>query len=152
MIGSRDASHRDPCVIMNLKQHTDYALRVLMYVANKRDVMVSAREISEYYDISYSHTVKVVNKLGKLGYLELKRGRYGGGMALAMEPEEINLGAVVKQFEASFDVVECFNPDKNTCPIAAECRLKFSFGKALEAFYDSLSAETLADIIPPAPK
>lgn len=132
---------------MNLKQHTDYALRVLMYAARKRDEMVSAREISEFYGISYSHTVKVVNKLGKLGYLELKRGRYGGGMALAVEPEEINLGKVVKQFEASFDVVECFNPDKNTCPIAAECKLKFCFGKALKAFYDSLSGQTLADLM-----
>jgi DNA-binding IscR family transcriptional regulator len=35
----------------------------------------------------------------------------------------------------------------NSGPIAMECRLKFSFQKALDAFYDSLSNETLADLM-----
>jgi len=131
---------------MNLKQNTDYALRVLMYTAQHRKQMVSAREISEFYGISYSHTVKVVNKLGRLGYLDLKRGRYGGGIMLDVEPSEINLGTVVKQFETSLAIVECFNPNTNSCPIAIECKLKFIFGEAVNAFMASLSKKTLEDL------
>ncbi|WP_372809205.1 Rrf2 family transcriptional regulator [Pontiella sp.] len=85
---------------MHLKQHTDYSLRILTYVARKCEAMVSAHEISEACGISYSHTVKVVNKLGKLGDLDLKRGRYGCGIQLAAEPETINLATVVEQFES----------------------------------------------------
>lgn len=134
---------------MHLKQNTDYSLRILMYVARKRDEMVSAREISDAYAISYSHTVKIVNKLGKLGYLDLKRGRYGGGIQLAVEPETINLATVVKQFETDMNVVECFNPDTNTCTLDGACKLKTVLNLAMTAFLDSLSQTTLADLISP---
>ncbi|MDF7807674.1 Rrf2 family transcriptional regulator [Pontiellaceae bacterium B12219] len=134
---------------MHLKQNTDYSLRILMYAATHRDEMVSAREICEFYDISYSHTVKIVNKLGKLGYLELKRGRYGGGIALAIEPEAIDIGTVVRQFESNMDVVECFDPDTNTCSIAGGCRLKFFFQEALDSFFNALDGKTLAEVLPP---
>jgi Rrf2 family nitric oxide-sensitive transcriptional repressor len=133
---------------MNLKQNTDYALRVLMYAAQHRSEIVPAREISGFYNISYSHTVKVVNKLGKLGYLALKRGRYGGGITLATEPADIDLATVVRQFETNRDVVECFNAATNTCMIARGCKLQFFFKQALEAFFQSLSGKTLADITP----
>ena len=133
---------------MHLKQNTDYSLRILMYVARTRDDIVSAREISDFYNISYSHVVKIVNKLGKLGYLELKRGRYGGGIKLAMEPSDIDIGTVVRQFESDLDIVECFNLDTNTCSIAGGCRLKFFFQEALDAFFESLAGKTLADIVP----
>jgi Rrf2 family nitric oxide-sensitive transcriptional repressor len=135
---------------MHLKQNTDYSLRILMYVARKRNETVSAREISDFYAISYSHTVKIVNKLGKLGYLNLKRGRYGGGINLGMEPADIDLAIVVRQFETNLDVVECFNLDTNTCSITGDCRLQFFFKEALDAFFESLSGKTLADIVPPS--
>jgi Rrf2 family nitric oxide-sensitive transcriptional repressor len=137
---------------MHLKQNTDYSLRILMYVARKRDEIVSAREISEAYSISYSHTVKIVNKLGKLGYLTLKRGRYGGGIKLAVEPAAINLATVVKQFETNFNIVECFDPMTNACNIAGVCTLQHVFEKATTAFLDSLAESTLADILPPSKK
>ncbi|WP_372846005.1 Rrf2 family transcriptional regulator [Pontiella sp.] len=134
---------------MHLKQHTDYSLRILMYVARKREALVSAREISEAYGISYSHTVKVVNKLGKLGYLDLKRGRYGGGIQLAAEPETINLATVVEQFESHLNVVECFDPDTNTCTLAGNCKLHGALQQAMNAFIDSLAQKTLADLVGP---
>ncbi|MDF7800107.1 Rrf2 family transcriptional regulator [Pontiellaceae bacterium B1224] len=133
---------------MHLKQHTDYALRILMYVARKRETQVSSREISDFYSISYSHTVKTVNKLGKLGYLELKRGRYGGGITLAMEPTRIEIGTVVRQFETNLDIVECFDETNNQCTLTGGCRLKSFFHEALNAFFDSLDGKTLADIVP----
>jgi Rrf2 family nitric oxide-sensitive transcriptional repressor len=134
---------------MQLKQNTDFTLRILMYVARHRDRQVNAREISDFYAISYSHTVKIVNKLGKLGYLDLKRGRYGGGISLAMEPEAIDIGTVVRQFESNLDVVECFNMDSNTCSIVGGCRLKHLFEDALDSFFSVLNGKTLAEIVPP---
>lgn len=132
---------------MHLKRNTDYSLRILMYVARKRDEVVCAREISDNYAISFSHTVKIVNKLGKLGYLDLKRGRYGGGIQLAVEPEDINLATVVRQFETHLEVVECFNPDSNTCVLDGACKLKGVLQQAMAAFLAALSQTTLADLI-----
>ena len=95
--------------------------------------------------------MKVVNNLGKLGYLTLKRGRYGGGMELAMPPEKINVGEVVQQIEP-LDVVECFNPEKNTCRITTACKLKGVLFKARKAFLDELKQTYISDLLAADPK
>ncbi|MCM8537860.1 MAG: Rrf2 family transcriptional regulator [Lentisphaeraceae bacterium] len=131
---------------MQLTLNTDYSLRVLLYVAERPDELISTKEISEFFQISNNHLVKVVNRLGKLGYLTLKRGRYGGGMSLSLKPEEINIGDVVKAVEP-LDIVECFNSEKNTCRISTNCRLKGLLGKAKMAFLKELKNKTLSDML-----
>ena len=136
---------------MQLTLNTDYSLRVLLYVAQNSDKQVSTREISEFFKISNNHLVKVVNNLGKLGYLTLKRGRYGGGIELAKSPENINIGEVVQKIEP-LDVVECFNPEKNTCNITSSCILKGILFKARKAFLDELKSKNLSDLLRNNPK
>ena len=131
---------------MQLTLNTDYSLRVLLYTAEHEGETISTKDISKYFNISQNHLVKVVNNLGKLGYLNLKRGRYGGGITLARSPEEINVGKVVQEIEP-MDIVECFNPDKNTCRISTDCRLKVILNKAKVKFVDELKNSTLKDLI-----
>ena len=131
---------------MQLTLNTDYSLRVLIYVAKNQDRLVSTKEISEFFQISNNHLVKVVNNLGKMGLLNLKRGRYGGGIELAVKPEKINLGKIIKEIEP-LDVVECFNPDKNTCNISSSCILKGILFKARKAFMDELNSKHLSDLV-----
>ena len=131
---------------MQLTYNTDYSLRVLIYLGEHQHDSVSTKNISDYFKISQNHLVKVVNKLGKLGYLNLKRGRYGGGISLAKNPQEINIGEVVSHMEP-FDLVECFNEEKNTCLLTSKCRLKGSLYKARKAFMNELNKLTLQDII-----
>ena len=131
---------------MQLTYNTDYSLRVLIYLGQHTEELVSTREISEYFKISQNHLVKVVNKLGKLNYLSLKRGRYGGGIKLGMDPQEINIGEVVRQMEP-LDIVECFNEEKNTCVITANCRLKGVLYSARKAFLEELEKQTLQDLL-----
>ena len=132
---------------MQLTLNTDYSLRVLLYVGERPDQLISTKEISEFYGISHNHLVKVVNNLGKLNYLTLKRGRYGGGMSLAQEPKNINIGKVVNSIEP-LDIVECFNKEKNKCIITTSCKLKGLLGKAKAAFLTELKNKTLADLLP----
>ena len=107
---------------MRLTRHTDYALRVLLYAATYPDRRVSTEEISKAYGISTHHLVKVVNNLGRAGFLDLKRGR-NGGIRLGRAPEEIVVGAVVRVTEPDLHLVECFDAKRNTCPIVPACRL-----------------------------
>ena len=131
---------------MQLTLNTDYSLRVLLYVAERPDELISTKDISTYFGISHNHLVKVVNNLGKLNYLSLKRGRYGGGMSLAKKPEEINIGDVVNSIEP-MDIVECFNSDKNSCRISSNCKLKGLLGRAKRSFLHELTEKTLADML-----
>ncbi|MGF7162274.1 Rrf2 family nitric oxide-sensitive transcriptional repressor [Rhodoligotrophos appendicifer] len=130
---------------MRLTYHTDYALRVLIYLAVNTGKATRVSDVSDSYDISRNHLLKVVLRLGRLGYLTTVRGR-SGGIALARKPEEINLGDVVRQIEDDFGLVECMRFEGGTCAISPDCRLKRVVRKAVEAFLSVFDDYSLADI------
>lgn len=132
---------------MRLTMYTDYSLRVLIYLGTKdNDKLTTIQEISDAYHISKNHLMKVTFELGKAGFIETVRGR-GGGIRLADRPETINVGAVVRQMEEDFHLVECFNPEGNTCPISPICGLRGVLGKALNAYLAVLDEYTLQDLL-----
>lgn len=131
---------------MQLTVHTDYALRVLLYLAHFPDRRVGTEEISTAYSISKNHLVRVVQTLGDKGYVRVTVGR-SGGVELAREPYQIRLGEMIRSTEASFRLVECHDEASNTCPIVPVCSLKSLLDEALEAFLDTLDKYTLADLV-----
>ena len=56
---------------MNLRVHTDYSLRVLLYLAHKNE-QASVDEIATAYAISKDHLFKVVQHLVRSGYVTSK--------------------------------------------------------------------------------
>jgi len=133
---------------MRLTRHSDYSLRVLIFLAAKRDELATIPEIATAYGISRAHLMKVVQTLAELGYLETVRGR-GGGLALGMKPEKIRVGTVIRQTEESLDLVDCFSSGTGArvCRIAPACKLKGILAEALQAFFRKLDEYTLADIV-----
>ena len=134
---------------MRFTRYTDYALRVLMYLGLKRPgELATIREIAGRFGISENHLMKVVNRLGQLGVVETIRGRHGG-IRLALPPDRIALGDTVRRCEDDMRVVECFDPQTNTCPIASVCALPAILDEALSAFMAVLDRYTLADLLAP---
>lgn len=132
---------------MRLTNYTDYSLRVLIYLATKeKDNLSNIKEIAEAYQISKNHLMKVTYELGKLNVIETIRGR-GGGIRLAKDPAEINIGFIVRQTEDDFNLVECFDPKSNACTISPACTLKGVLHKALQAYFEVLDCYTLADLV-----
>ncbi|MGD6779620.1 RrF2 family transcriptional regulator [Sutcliffiella horikoshii] len=132
---------------MKLTLYTDYSLRVLLYLASapENNKLIQIKEIAEAYGISKNHLMKVTFHLGKLGYVETIRGR-NGGLLLAKEPEELNIGELVRQTEEDFHIVECFQ-DHASCVISPHCKLKGVLYQATQAFISVLDQYTLADLI-----
>ena len=131
---------------MRLTQHTDYALRVLIYLGHKQDSLSTIQEIAEAYQISRNHLMKVVRQLVSIGYVESVRG-VGGGIRLCQPPEHINLAQVIQNMEPDAGLVECARPD-NACVITSSCVLPGILGRALSAFWSELANHTLADLLP----
>ena len=131
-------------VSVHLTQFSDYSLRLVFYLACHPERVVSVDEISRAFGISRHHLVKVVQTLTDLGVVEAQRGR-GGGMRLAMRPSEINVGWLIRRTEPHFNLVECFDPATNTCPIAPACGLKGALHRAQQAFLGVLDEYTLDD-------
>ncbi|MBI2890388.1 MAG: Rrf2 family transcriptional regulator [Nitrospirae bacterium] len=131
---------------MHLTHYTDYSLRVLIYLGVSASRPATIREIARAYAISRNHLMKVVHRLGRLGYVETTRGR-GGGLRLARDPGSVNLAEVVRRTEESWKLVECFDVAENGCRITPACELKRALGEALQAFYAALGRHTLADVL-----
>ncbi|ASJ73815.1 Rrf2 family transcriptional regulator [Granulosicoccus antarcticus] len=129
---------------MRLTDASDIAFRVLIYAAEKEGALFRIEEVVEFYGISRSTTMKVVNALTRAGLLVAIRGR-SGGLRLGKETGEIPLGDVVRLMEPDFAVVECLRP-VNTCPITPICALPAPLIAATNAFLDTLDRYTLADM------
>lgn len=131
---------------MRITRYTDYSLRVLIYVAMRGETLSTIREISESYEISRNHLMKVVHQLNLNGYLETVRGKHGG-IRLRQRPEEINVGQLVRVTERDLALVECMGEEDN-CVISPVCKLKHVMAEALEAFLSVLDRYTLQDLLP----
>ena len=131
---------------MQLKAFTDYALRILIYAAARPQQRCVTTEVATAFGIAPHHAVKVVNELQHLGYVQTVRGRDGGFM-LALEPAAIRIGDVVRRTEGTMALVECFDRDTNTCPLARACGLQGALHEAFGAFLAVLDRYSLADLV-----
>jgi Rrf2 family transcriptional regulator, nitric oxide-sensitive transcriptional repressor len=136
---------------MRLTQWTDYSLRVLMYCAatQGRDALPTVAEIAQAHGISRTHLTKIVMTLSAQGWLETSRGR-GGGLRLLQPADRVRVGEVIRQSEADFQLVECFEPAGNTCRMGGRCRLQSVLQQAMDAYLAVLDGVTLADLVAPA--
>lgn len=130
---------------MRLTRHTDYALRALQYLAIHDDAPARIEEIARRMGMSQDHLAKVVARLAALGYVSTTRGRVGG-VRLARDPAAIVVGEVVRGTEDNLELVECFDPLRNQCPVAPACALAPALGAALDAFFEVLDRFTIADL------
>lgn len=134
---------------MQLTRFTDYGLRVLIAVAVNREQGVTIGQIASQFGISRNHLVKVAQRLSQAGYLETVRGR-GGGLRLAVPPESVRIGELVRVTESDFNLVPCFDPaEQGSCPIVPACVLKSALQRAMHEFLAVLDDYTLADLIRP---
>lgn len=134
---------------MRLLASTDFALRVLMLLAQepgggRMNVETLALRLG---GLSRNHLHKVVQDLTTRGITRTTRGT-GGGVALAIPPDQVRIGALVRDLEADHPLVECFRQDQGTCTLTPTCRLRNMLRDARNRFYESLGAHTLADCLP----
>ncbi|MDT8403424.1 Rrf2 family transcriptional regulator [Sulfuriflexus sp.] len=128
---------------MQISRYTDYAYRVLMYLAINDQHRVTMVEIAEFYGISREHLRKVVHRLASLKYIHTYTGK-GGGMELSETLENINLGQVFLEFEGRNSLIDC---QQTHCPLRTSCDLNRIFYKAQDAFLNEISQYTLQDVL-----
>jgi Rrf2 family nitric oxide-sensitive transcriptional repressor len=105
---------------MQLNKFTDYALRLLMYVARPSDAPYTIAEIAKDLHVSQNHLVKVVHFMGKQEWIITIRGK-GGGIRLNPDALNSNLGSIVRILQGDNQIVECNTPP---CVLRSHCGLK----------------------------
>lgn len=124
---------------MQLTQHTDFGLRLLIVLA-RHSGAIALPAFSAQQGLSYHHVAKVAQALVHEGFATSQRGR-SGGIALARPAAEIGVGEVVRRLERGMRLADCAN-----CALKADCALSSVLAEALEAFLGVLDRYTLADV------
>lgn len=127
---------------MHVSRYTDYAYRILLYLAVNNE-RTSMAKISDYYDISHEHLRKVVHNLSKLGYIQTYTGK-SGGMELKKRPEKISLAEIFIEFEGQTPIINC---QDTGCPLIPTCTLSRVMAKAQNMFIKELKQHSLADLL-----
>ena len=130
---------------MRLTRFTDYSLRVLIYLGQNSENRVTIHQISEAYDISKNHLMKVVSNLTRLKFVVSQRGP-GGGIQLNLLPEDISLSEVIANTEKHLQHSDT-DMQTDITNMSSDTRLKAYLQSALDAYLDALAGFTLADVL-----
>lgn len=128
---------------MQLTQHTDLGLRILIVLARGDGKPLSLPAFARDQQVSYNHVAKIGQALVHEGFATSVRGR-NGGILLARPASEIRVGDAVRALEHGMRLADC-----GRCILRADCRLSCVLAEALEAFMAVLDRYTLAEVAQP---
>jgi Rrf2 family transcriptional regulator, nitric oxide-sensitive transcriptional repressor len=131
---------------MRLTKFTDYGMRALILLADRRPSILSAVAIADHFQVSRHHMAKVLQELSAAGYVESVRGAQGG-VRLARDPRDIRIGDVVRHLERDQPLVECMRDEGSNCTLLPRCRLKKMLASAQQGFLRELDRFTLDDCL-----
>ncbi len=113
---------------------------------------LSLSEIGAHLDLSVAYLEQIVPSLRKAKFIESTRGAKGGYI-LALPPEKIGMGQVVRALEErdrGFKVMRCATLDGSTEPCNHEeiCTAPILWVRVRDAISQALDSTTLADLVP----
>ncbi len=131
---------------MQLKTSTDYALRIMMFIANAKGI-VTSRELSERLLIPQSLVFKICKKLGNGGMLKITTG-VQGGFSLMKPLEDISLYDIISLFEPTVQMNRCLEGDE-FCTLCATnfCPAHKFFCKLQKEMEGKMKQTSLKDLV-----
>jgi Rrf2 family nitric oxide-sensitive transcriptional repressor len=132
--------------IVRLTRHADLAFRTLIFLAASGGRVGTIAEIAAAFGASEHHLRKVVGELTHLTLVKATRGR-GGGLQLAVNPEDVTIGALMRKFEPDFNATDCLGAARHGCVIFGACGLQRIFNESVDAWFVVLDSYTLADAV-----
>lgn len=129
---------------MLISQTAEYALRAVVHLAAHADRPQTGRQIAQGTRVPLGYLSKVLQSLGRAGFVNAQRGR-GGGFVLTRPASEISVLQVI-------NAVDPFQRIR-TCPLGLEahgsklCRLHRKLDDAFAAIELSFSEATFADLL-----
>ncbi|MFT7484757.1 MAG: Rrf2 family protein [Candidatus Paceibacteria bacterium] len=139
--------------MLQLTKRTEYGLIALVHMVDGRDEFVSAREISDVYQIPKRVLAEVLKDLTRTGHVDSQRGATGG-YALARAAESITVGSVVAALEGAPTLASCDSlpASKSTsCDLEPVCPIRTPLQRIREGIWRQMEQTTLLALIDPPP-
>lgn len=134
--------------MMNLPQTAEYALRAVLHIASRKD-LVRVAPMAEELGMPRNYLSKTLHQLAKAGVLESTRGPRGG-FQLAIPADKLTLAVILEPFGV-LDGGGCLL-GRTECLDSAPCAAHWRW-KALSAGLEEFFGETtVADLRAGAPR
>ena len=91
---------------MQLSNSSQYAIRILAYMADKKDSQLNATQLAEILFIPYKFLTKIMTELVKVDLVESIRGREGG-FKLKKKSSDIMVSDILDIFNDSIKDEQC---------------------------------------------
>lgn len=131
---------------MRLTTKGRYGMRLVLDIAQHEGYgPVSMAETSLRQDISAKYLERLVGELQRAGIVKSLRGREGGHL-LAMPPEKITVGDIVRVLEGESAQLACSN-NRLSCPRSVHCLTRSIWVAADQAMFEKLDSVTVRDIL-----
>ncbi len=127
-----------------LTRNTDYAVRAVIYMAQKRDRLVSVPELTRALKVPGPFLRKILQILNKKGIAKSYRG-IGGGFTLARASDKIYLMDIITVFQGPLKLNECFLR-RTLCPNRQKCPLKKRIDKIERFVLSELGSISIKDL------
>jgi len=125
-----------------------YALKALLYLAGHPDRPVLIAEIAAAHQIPRKFLDAILLDMKNKGFLISKRGK-GGGYQLALTPERIVIGAVLRSIDGPFAPIACASRSAyrpcDDCDNVDQCPIRLLMTQVRDAISAVLDTTTLAD-------
>ena len=124
-----------------------YALRVMIDLTERpAEGFVPLKEIAQRQEISEKYLESIIKLLVKAGLLQGLRGK-GGGYRMAVPPEKLTVGRVLRLTEGGLSPVACLEESAAPCLRASDCRtlpLWQGLEKVIDEYLDGVTISDLA--------
>ena len=133
-----------------LSKKAKYGLKALLFLADQpRDRAVLIADIAAHDRIPKKFLDMILLEMRNAGMLTSRKGK-GGGYALALPPERIIIGSVIRLLDGPLAPVSCVSQTAyrpcDDCISEQACRIRRLMGQVRDAIADILDSTTLADI------
>lgn len=131
---------------MRLTTKGRYGMRLVLDIAqHEKYGPVSMAETALRQDISAKYLERLVGDLQRAGIVRSLRGREGGHL-LAVPPEKITVGDIVRILEGEAAQLACSN-NRLSCPRSVHCLTRSIWVAADQAMFEKLDSVTVRDIM-----
>ena len=133
---------------MQLTSTTDYAIRIVCYLAAQRQ-MISTSELSQELSVPSSYIPKITKKLKQAGIIKACEG-IKGGYQIAKQPENISLRDVISCTESTMAISRCLEKEGGCSKNYIACCKVHQILLDLQNIYNNrLESVKISDIICP---
>ncbi len=136
--------------MLRLTKKADYSLIALRHFAGRRmesgaESSASAKEVADSCGIPLPLLSKLLQKLGKSGFLTAAQGT-NGGYRLARDPRFISVLEVIRAIDGPIVLANCFTAEA-ACGHASKCTVKRPLRRIHEGIMRLLEGVSIQDML-----